>query len=67
MPCAEGYTSVDSCRLSTVELKSMDFLAVDSGACGDTDHPPVRAGYFSSTWNPHGSTRIPAVRNTAAA
>ena len=33
MPCAEWYTSVDSRRLSTVELKSKAFLAVDSGAC----------------------------------
>eukprot|EP00976_Prorocentrum_cordatum_P114607 1195871-Prorocentrum_minimum.AAC.13 len=32
MSCAEWYTSVDS-RLSTVELKSKAFLAVDSGAC----------------------------------
>eukprot|EP00959_Pyramimonas_sp_CCMP1952_P033273 698215-Pyramimonas_sp.AAC.1 len=31
MPCAEWYTSVDSRRLSTVELKSKAFLAVDSG------------------------------------
>eukprot|EP00976_Prorocentrum_cordatum_P082337 1184772-Prorocentrum_minimum.AAC.3 len=29
-PCAEWYTSVDSRRLSTVELKSIAFLAVDS-------------------------------------
>ena len=34
MPCAEWYTSVDSRRLSTVELKSKAFLAVDSGAWG---------------------------------
>eukprot|EP00976_Prorocentrum_cordatum_P092037 1188765-Prorocentrum_minimum.AAC.4 len=33
MPCAEWYTSVDSRRLLTVELKSKAFLAVDSGAC----------------------------------
>eukprot|EP00959_Pyramimonas_sp_CCMP1952_P424383 8888752-Pyramimonas_sp.AAC.2 len=33
MPCAEWYTSVDSRRLPTVELKSKAFLAVDSGAC----------------------------------
>eukprot|EP00976_Prorocentrum_cordatum_P092644 1189036-Prorocentrum_minimum.AAC.1 len=33
MPCAEWYASVDSRRLSTVELKSKAFLAVDSGAC----------------------------------
>ena len=33
MRCAEWYTSVDSRRLSTVELKSKAFLAVDSGAC----------------------------------
>eukprot|EP00976_Prorocentrum_cordatum_P007655 152773-Prorocentrum_minimum.AAC.3 len=33
MPRAEWYTSVDSRRLSTVELKSNAFLAVDSGAC----------------------------------
>eukprot|EP00976_Prorocentrum_cordatum_P063372 1177069-Prorocentrum_minimum.AAC.1 len=32
MPCAEWYTSVDGRRLSTVELKSKAFLAVDSGA-----------------------------------
>eukprot|EP00959_Pyramimonas_sp_CCMP1952_P191078 3995783-Pyramimonas_sp.AAC.1 len=32
MPCAEWYTSVDSGRLSTVELKSKAFLDVDSGA-----------------------------------
>eukprot|EP00976_Prorocentrum_cordatum_P067312 1178691-Prorocentrum_minimum.AAC.1 len=32
MSCAEWYTSVDSQRLSTVELKSKAFLAVDSGA-----------------------------------
>eukprot|EP00976_Prorocentrum_cordatum_P092639 1189034-Prorocentrum_minimum.AAC.6 len=32
MPCAEWFTSVDSRRLPTVELKSMAFLAVDSGA-----------------------------------
>eukprot|EP00976_Prorocentrum_cordatum_P088266 1187240-Prorocentrum_minimum.AAC.7 len=32
MPCAEWYNSVDSRRLSTVELKSKAFLAVDSGA-----------------------------------
>eukprot|EP00976_Prorocentrum_cordatum_P092859 1189125-Prorocentrum_minimum.AAC.2 len=35
MPCAECYASVDSRRLSTVELKSKAFLAVDSGACRD--------------------------------
>eukprot|EP00976_Prorocentrum_cordatum_P032429 659409-Prorocentrum_minimum.AAC.1 len=35
MPCAEWYTSVD-CRLSTVELKSKAFLAVDSRAHGRT-------------------------------
>eukprot|EP00959_Pyramimonas_sp_CCMP1952_P398350 8346569-Pyramimonas_sp.AAC.2 len=34
MPCAEWYTSVDSQRLSTVELKSKAFLAVDSGRPG---------------------------------
>eukprot|EP00959_Pyramimonas_sp_CCMP1952_P354049 7417734-Pyramimonas_sp.AAC.1 len=33
MPCAEWYTSVDSRRLSTVELMSKAFLAVDSEAC----------------------------------
>eukprot|EP00959_Pyramimonas_sp_CCMP1952_P053267 1114167-Pyramimonas_sp.AAC.1 len=33
MPCAEWYTSVDSQRLSTAELKSKAFWAVDSGAC----------------------------------
>eukprot|EP00976_Prorocentrum_cordatum_P063776 1177219-Prorocentrum_minimum.AAC.5 len=33
MPCTEWYTSVDSRRLSTVELKLKAFLAVDSGAC----------------------------------
>eukprot|EP00976_Prorocentrum_cordatum_P085011 1185891-Prorocentrum_minimum.AAC.2 len=32
MPCAKWYTSVDSRRLSTVELTLMAFLAVDSGA-----------------------------------
>eukprot|EP00976_Prorocentrum_cordatum_P062165 1176607-Prorocentrum_minimum.AAC.1 len=32
MLCAEWFTSVDSRRLSTVELKSKAFLAVDSGA-----------------------------------
>eukprot|EP00976_Prorocentrum_cordatum_P108301 1194815-Prorocentrum_minimum.AAC.4 len=32
MLCAEWFTSVDSRRLSTVELKSKVFLAVDSGA-----------------------------------
>eukprot|EP00976_Prorocentrum_cordatum_P086497 1186530-Prorocentrum_minimum.AAC.2 len=32
MPCAECFTSVDSRQLSTVELKSKAFLAVDSGA-----------------------------------
>eukprot|EP00959_Pyramimonas_sp_CCMP1952_P037848 792283-Pyramimonas_sp.AAC.1 len=30
--CAEWLTSVDSRRLSTVELKSKAFLTVDSGA-----------------------------------
>eukprot|EP00976_Prorocentrum_cordatum_P092446 1188947-Prorocentrum_minimum.AAC.2 len=40
MPCAEWHTSVNSRRLSTVELKSKAFLAVDSGAC-----PPVRGRY----------------------
>eukprot|EP00976_Prorocentrum_cordatum_P097875 1191168-Prorocentrum_minimum.AAC.5 len=34
--CAEWYTSVDSRRLSTVELKSKAFLAVDSGAWSTT-------------------------------
>ena len=33
MPCAGWYTCVDSRRLSTVELKSKAFLAVDSGTC----------------------------------
>eukprot|EP00976_Prorocentrum_cordatum_P075555 1181942-Prorocentrum_minimum.AAC.2 len=33
IPCAELYNSVDSRRLSTVELKSKAFLADDSGAC----------------------------------
>eukprot|EP00976_Prorocentrum_cordatum_P083500 1185274-Prorocentrum_minimum.AAC.5 len=33
MSCAEWFTSVDSRRLSTVELKWKAFLAVDSGAC----------------------------------
>eukprot|EP00976_Prorocentrum_cordatum_P082070 1184674-Prorocentrum_minimum.AAC.4 len=33
MPCAEWYTSVESRRQSTVELKSKAFLVVDSGAC----------------------------------
>eukprot|EP00976_Prorocentrum_cordatum_P117503 1196317-Prorocentrum_minimum.AAC.1 len=37
MPCVEWYTSVDSRRLSTVELKSKAFLAVDSGACRHSD------------------------------
>eukprot|EP00959_Pyramimonas_sp_CCMP1952_P336439 7044832-Pyramimonas_sp.AAC.1 len=32
MLCAEWYTSVDRRRLSTVELKSKAFSAVDSGA-----------------------------------
>eukprot|EP00959_Pyramimonas_sp_CCMP1952_P005548 116589-Pyramimonas_sp.AAC.2 len=32
IPCAKWYTSVDSRRPSTVELKSEAFLAVDSGA-----------------------------------
>eukprot|EP00959_Pyramimonas_sp_CCMP1952_P350642 7346332-Pyramimonas_sp.AAC.1 len=32
MPCAGWYTSVDSRRPSTVELKPKAFLAVDSGA-----------------------------------
>eukprot|EP00976_Prorocentrum_cordatum_P075791 1182040-Prorocentrum_minimum.AAC.2 len=32
MPCAEWFTSVDSRRLSTVELKSKAFLAAESGA-----------------------------------
>eukprot|EP00976_Prorocentrum_cordatum_P011749 236840-Prorocentrum_minimum.AAC.1 len=32
MPCAEWYTSVDSRQVSTVELKSKAFLAVDSRA-----------------------------------
>eukprot|EP00976_Prorocentrum_cordatum_P063692 1177185-Prorocentrum_minimum.AAC.5 len=39
MPSAEWYTSVDSRRLSTVELKSKVFLAVDSGACSE---PPLQ-------------------------
>eukprot|EP00976_Prorocentrum_cordatum_P010881 218764-Prorocentrum_minimum.AAC.1 len=47
MPCAEWYTSVDSRRLSTVELKSKAFLAVDSRAscCGggpELAHDEVR-------------------------
>eukprot|EP00959_Pyramimonas_sp_CCMP1952_P018990 401402-Pyramimonas_sp.AAC.1 len=33
MACPEWYTSVDSRRLSTAELKSKAFSAVDSGAC----------------------------------
>eukprot|EP00976_Prorocentrum_cordatum_P115401 1196003-Prorocentrum_minimum.AAC.5 len=32
MSCAEWFSSVDNRRLSTVELKSKAFLAVDSGA-----------------------------------
>eukprot|EP00976_Prorocentrum_cordatum_P061935 1176517-Prorocentrum_minimum.AAC.2 len=32
MMCGEWFTSVDSRRLSTVEMKSKAFLAVDSGA-----------------------------------
>eukprot|EP00959_Pyramimonas_sp_CCMP1952_P401062 8404061-Pyramimonas_sp.AAC.1 len=41
MPCAEWCTGVDSQRLSTVELKSKTFLAVDSGAC-PLDHQLLR-------------------------
>eukprot|EP00976_Prorocentrum_cordatum_P054704 1103796-Prorocentrum_minimum.AAC.1 len=33
MLCAEWYTSVESRRLSTVELKSKAFWAVDAGTC----------------------------------
>eukprot|EP00959_Pyramimonas_sp_CCMP1952_P426860 8940235-Pyramimonas_sp.AAC.1 len=33
VPCADWHTSVDSRRLSTVELQSKAFLAVGSGAC----------------------------------
>eukprot|EP00976_Prorocentrum_cordatum_P074565 1181564-Prorocentrum_minimum.AAC.2 len=36
MLCAEWYTSVDSRRLSTVDLKSKAFLAVDYGATTTT-------------------------------
>eukprot|EP00959_Pyramimonas_sp_CCMP1952_P156582 3274589-Pyramimonas_sp.AAC.1 len=37
MPCTEWHTSVDSQRLSTVDLKLKAFLAVDSGAWFETD------------------------------
>eukprot|EP00976_Prorocentrum_cordatum_P102394 1193029-Prorocentrum_minimum.AAC.1 len=40
-PSAEWYTSVDSRRLSTVELKSKAFLAVDSMPW-PAAHAPVR-------------------------
>eukprot|EP00959_Pyramimonas_sp_CCMP1952_P015847 335169-Pyramimonas_sp.AAC.1 len=46
MPCAEWHTSVDSRRLSNVELKSKTFSAVDSGACLRTPRP----NWFDSTW-----------------
>eukprot|EP00976_Prorocentrum_cordatum_P065874 1178086-Prorocentrum_minimum.AAC.1 len=49
MPCAEWYTSVDSRRLSTVELKSKAFLAVDSGACCTATYPESVSARLSAS------------------
>eukprot|EP00976_Prorocentrum_cordatum_P014530 290167-Prorocentrum_minimum.AAC.1 len=54
MLCAEWCTSVDSRRLSTVELKSV-FLAVDSGAwyaISDawTRRSPPKVDYWCLWW-----------------
>eukprot|EP00976_Prorocentrum_cordatum_P050329 1015824-Prorocentrum_minimum.AAC.1 len=54
MPCAEWCTSVDSRRLSTVELMSKAFLAVDSGVAGT----PVRISPFRAL-NPRVSPKFP--------
>eukprot|EP00959_Pyramimonas_sp_CCMP1952_P127746 2671966-Pyramimonas_sp.AAC.1 len=44
MLCAEWFTSVDSRRLPTVELKSKAFLAVDSGARRESAAAPPTGG-----------------------
>eukprot|EP00976_Prorocentrum_cordatum_P062038 1176559-Prorocentrum_minimum.AAC.2 len=44
--CAEWNTSVDSRRLSTVELKSKAFLAVDSGAWSIARKNCIYGRYF---------------------
>ena len=54
-PCVQWYTSVDSRRLSTVELKSKAFLAVDSGARHYCQHrASTRAAAAHDIGRPYG-------------